>query len=243
MSAENSQFKFAPYSYSRLSTFESCPLKFKFTYIDKLSGTERNSVLDKGSYLHHCLELYPNKPYTFFDIPEEKLRIYDSIIEEFLHCDLGKMIFFNDDSITIGKELDFALDSTLMPCEFNSEKALLRGSIDRLNYNVKDNILEVYDYKSGKYREPRFQTFDQVMMYAIWIFRNPLFRTVEKVRTSYVYIEHKMENVLVMERQYIKHYLTNYINKIKGPESCSEFSKNETKLCDWCDFRKVGICN
>ena len=47
----------ALYSHSRLSTFEQCPLKFKFAYIDKIE-TEIEETIEAflGSRVHEALE-------------------------------------------------------------------------------------------------------------------------------------------------------------------------------------------
>jgi len=45
------------YSHSRLETFESCPLKFKFQYVDKVDIPRRDSVeAFLGSRVHDALE-------------------------------------------------------------------------------------------------------------------------------------------------------------------------------------------
>ena len=45
------------YSHSRLSTFENCPLKFKYTYIDKIeTGIEESIEAFLGSRVHEALE-------------------------------------------------------------------------------------------------------------------------------------------------------------------------------------------
>ena len=44
------------YSHSRLSTFENCPLKYKYTYIDKLDRDRRDSVeAFMGSLVHETM--------------------------------------------------------------------------------------------------------------------------------------------------------------------------------------------
>jgi len=228
---------YSPYSFSRLSTFESCPRKFQNTYILKLPGLASDTTaLDKGSYIHHCLEVWPSAPSQFFNLSVEQIEQYDKIILRFVQSDIGQKIL--KAPVTIGKELDFGLDRTLTPCSFLDSSALLRGSIDRLNYNLNTNTLEVYDYKSGKYKEPRFQSFKQVMMYALWIFRNPLFNCIEQIKTSYVYVEHNMENELIMDRKYIKVYFKEYLDIIKSLESTEDFKMNRTKLCDWCQYNE-----
>jgi RecB family exonuclease len=237
-------FKLRPYSFSRLSSFDSCPLKFKFTYIDKLSGFSSNDTLDKGSYLHNFLEHYPSKPSSTYNISEENLITYNKIAIDFINSPLGNSIVNAPN--TLGKELDFGLDNRLLPCNFNSPDALLRGSIDRLNFITDNNygeMLHVVDFKSGKAKDMRWQSFKQVQLYVIWLFRNPAFASVEKIKASYVYVEHNQSNDLIMERKYINSYVREYIESIKDIENATEFPKHISKLCDYCDFKKEGICD
>jgi ATP-dependent helicase/DNAse subunit B len=236
--------QFRPYSFSRLSSFDSCPLKFKFTYIDKLSGVSTNDTLDKGSYLHNFLEHYPSKPSSTYNISEENLIAYNKIAMDFIQSPLGDSIV--NSPCTIGKELDFGLDNRMNHCNFNSPDALLRGSIDRLNFITDNNygdMLHIIDYKSGKLKEERWQSFKQVMLYTIWIFRNPAFNAVDKIKASYVYIEHAQSNDLIMERKYLNTYIKEYIENIKDIETALEFPKKVSKLCDYCDYFKEGLCD
>jgi len=47
----------AIYSHSKLSTFEKCPLKFKFRYIDKIIPEIQKSIESHlGSSVHDALE-------------------------------------------------------------------------------------------------------------------------------------------------------------------------------------------
>lgn len=51
------------YSHSRLETFENCPLKFKYQYVEKVDVPRRDSIeAFLGSRVHETLEaLYKNK--------------------------------------------------------------------------------------------------------------------------------------------------------------------------------------
>ena len=41
--------KHAPYSYSKISTFQQCPLKFKFQYIDRIPvDQEQSPAIERG---------------------------------------------------------------------------------------------------------------------------------------------------------------------------------------------------
>lgn len=227
--------KYSPYSFSRISSFDSCPKKFEFAYIIKPEIEKKSSLpLDRGSYIHHCLERYPNKPYMFFNLPEDKIVECNTIIDNFLNSDIGKSIF---NEINLGKEIDFGLFKNFKLSNFNDSMSLLRGSIDRLNI-ADDNSLHVVDYKSGKYKEEQYQSYKQIMLYAIWIFRNPVFDSVEYVKGSYVYVEQNNVNSKTFYRSNILEYINEYANSIKQIESSEVFKKKETRLCDWCEFKK-----
>jgi len=233
-----------PYSFSRLSSFESCPLKFKFTYIDKIKVESSSTALTKGSFIHHFLENYPQPCTQFFGLNESDIAVYTKICIDFINSPKGESIVNAD--CTIGKELDFGLDSKMNPVNFNNPDALLRGSIDRLNLIEDKNygtMLHVIDYKSGKAKEAWWQSFKQVQLYVIWLFRNPAFSGIDKIKASYMYVEHNISNDLIMERKYILSYIKEYISDIKQIESSLEFPKKVTKLCDWCDFKKIGLCD
>ena len=49
-------FLMKTYSHSRLSTFEQCPLKFKFQYIDKIEKAEESVEAFMGKRVHEVLE-------------------------------------------------------------------------------------------------------------------------------------------------------------------------------------------
>ena len=66
------------YSHSRLSTFEDCPLKYKYIYIDKLDRDRRDSVeAFMGGLVHETMEkLYHDLSYTKLNALEELLAFY-----------------------------------------------------------------------------------------------------------------------------------------------------------------------
>jgi hypothetical protein len=49
--------KYTPYSYSKMDTFEKCPRRFKYQYIDKIKvPQEHNEHLEKGKCINLLLE-------------------------------------------------------------------------------------------------------------------------------------------------------------------------------------------
>jgi len=73
------------------------------------------------------------------------------------------------------------------------------------------------------------------MFYAIYFFQRYL--TIEKIKVSYVYIEHELENDITLERKYLSNYISELNKLISDVESDVLFEKNETKLCEWCLYK------
>ncbi|MEE8401540.1 MAG: PD-(D/E)XK nuclease family protein, partial [Candidatus Hydrothermarchaeaceae archaeon] len=73
------------YSHSRLSTFENCPLQYKFKYIDRVKLEEEWESIEAfmGSRVHDVLEkLYRDLKVTKLNSLEELLSFYDGIWEK-----------------------------------------------------------------------------------------------------------------------------------------------------------------
>ena len=74
------------YSYSSISAFENCPLKFKFAYIDKIKPLRKNIESFMGIRVHETLEkLYRDKLYAKIDTLEELLDFYNKRWEKEMH--------------------------------------------------------------------------------------------------------------------------------------------------------------
>ena len=76
------------YSLSKIQCFEQCPLKYKFTYIDKIK-TIPNSALSKGSKVHYIFENLDNIDY-FKNTQDESVLKALNVAYNFLDSELGK---------------------------------------------------------------------------------------------------------------------------------------------------------
>lgn len=217
--------KYGCYSFSKISTFQSCPMKFKFTYIDKIKIEDDNKALKKGSEIHSFLETF-----DYDKTPDYKTSEHSNIIDNFVNSNLGKEIFSHKSQ----NELGIAFDDNLEPYildDFPQDKTMIfKGFIDRVN-RTKDSI-ELIDFKTGKYKEIQYQDFTQLSLYALWFHKK---FNIDKIRIRYVYVEHNIENDLTITNfDLIENNLINQINEI---ENSDIFLKKPTKLCNWCKFK------
>ena len=72
------------YSHSRLSSFEQCPLKFKFRYIDLIKPKVHQSVeAFMGSMVHNTLEkLYKDVKFKKETSVEEMIEYFNKLWKE-----------------------------------------------------------------------------------------------------------------------------------------------------------------
>lgn len=217
--------KYSPYSFSKLSTYNHCPRKFKYNYIDKAPKDKSDiTALLKGGAIHSIIEHYPEET-THKLAPQ-----YQHIVDSFVVTGLGQK-YLGQKSI---REFDFGLTKDLIPTSYSDKEALFRGSVDYIC--TIDDVLHLIDWKSGKSKDPRWQVYDQLMFYAIYFFK--AYENINKIRITYVYVEHdEYENDIVLERQYLNNYVNDLTNNIEKVEADEIFVKNEGKLCAWCDFR------
>jgi CRISPR/Cas system-associated exonuclease Cas4 (RecB family) len=219
--------KFAPYSFSRISTHKQCPRKFKYSYVDDVKVPfVYSEPLMKGGAVHHILEHHP-------ELSTHKHQAkYQHIADKFLETDLAREIMMYERKV----ELDIGLTAELKPCAYGSKEAMFRGSIDCMFYNETTKTMVLVDWKTGKLREPKWQSFDQLMYYAIYMFIK--YPKLNNIMISYVFVEHEnAENNMSLARQYLRNYVTQLMGDIGAVEADIDYPKNATKLCDYCDYK------
>lgn len=223
--------KFAPYSFSKLTTFEDCPQRFKFQYIDKIRRDDRNEALIKGSNVHNILEKFGT--YRLNNSLEE------NIVRKYVKSEIAKKYLPSlvgvEKSI---RETSIGLDENYNPCSYYDKKAIFRGKVDFIC--TIDNVLNICDYKTGKYKEEVFQDYRQLLLYSLFFFRK--FENIDTIRISYIYVEHELENTMTLERKYLDKYIETLQTMIQNVETATEYVK-KTKFCNWCPYKDLCASN
>jgi len=218
--------RFAPYSFSRLGTHSQCGRRFKYQYIDKIpQGYVDRTALLKGGAVHSILEKYP-EPSTHKLAPQ-----YQHIADAFIRSRLGEKYLTAEST----RELSFGLTQDFEPCGYSDPDAMFRGSIDFVA--PIEQTLHLIDWKTGKYKDLKWQSFDQLMFYAIYFFQR--YPNINKIKISYVYVEHEAENDIELFREYLDSYKAQLLNLINAAESDTAFRKCPSKLCEWCPYQEV----
>ena len=210
-----------PWGYSKLETFEKCPQKFKFQFIDKLPQPG-SAAMERGSKMHDSIETYLNG-WTKELIPE--CQSFQEPIDA-----LKKSAFVAEQAIGLDKQWNKLSDW------FHAD-TWLRAKADAM-YTFADKLV-VIDFKSGKYRVP---STDQVELYAI--VGGALYPEAKQVTAEYWYLDtgevyskdYTQEELKKLRTKYEKRAAPMYVNTTWNPEPSME--------CRWCPYSKTkgGKC-
>lgn len=241
------------YSHSRLSTYENCPLQFKFNYIDRIKRETEGVEAFLGNRIHETLrKCYEDIRRTKLDTLDELLTYYESLWLKNWHDDivinrkelnsehyrnLGRKMLETyyrrhtpfDSDITIGTELmlNFSLDER--------KKYRLTGLVDRLA-RTPDNIFWIHDYKTSAHL-PSQEEADrdrQLALYHIGVKKR--WPDIEDIRLVWHYLAFDCELVSTRTDDALSELIDNTTQLIDNIEADGEFVPKESPLCDWCEY-------
>lgn len=230
------------WSYSRVDTFKRCQFLYLLRYVQKLKtlpNTDANNALILGSTIHLAIEkgLDEARKYYFSQFP----ILSDDQINEFMKI-----------------EALYPKIMAVLPdgrCEVKLDDFEFIGFIDRLVQTGK-NTFDIYDYKysnnvesyleSGQlhlykhYFEILFPDYKIENLYYVFIpkiairqkktetlfdFRKRLCEELDKKEIAVVSVKYDFNKVLEFQET------------TREIVMARTFNKNQTRLCDWCEFK------
>jgi putative RecB family exonuclease len=243
------------YSHSQLETFENCPLRYKFRYIDRIRKPEEQSI---EAFVGSCVHATVQKLYD--DLLLRKLNALDELLvhyrfiwkhaykptikivqdnlttEDYLRY--GEQCLRNyyaryqpfDQSQTLGTEthLIFALDP--------KGDYKFQGYIDRLARR-KDGTYEIHDYKTGRNLPSQAEADSdrQLALYQIGLAHR--WKDVEHVELVWHYMAR--DSTLVSRRtpEQLRELTESTVKVVDTIEHTKEFEPVKSRLCEWCEYR------
>jgi len=245
----------ALYSHSQLQTFEDCPLRYKFLYIDKIRKPEEQTIETfVGSCVHDVLErLYRDLLRCKLNSFDDLLAYYRDVWEKewaptikIVHEELAPEHYFDygakcirnyyerykpfDQSQTLDTEMwvSFALD--------RAGEYQLRGKIDRIARRP-DGTWEIHDYKTGG-TLPSQDEVDcdrQLGLYQIGL--TTRWPEVERVELIWHYVGFDIALRSQRTPAQLQDLASQTIGLINQIEQEKEFAPRKSDLCDWCEYR------
>ncbi|WP_420450700.1 RecB family exonuclease [Ilumatobacter sp.] len=236
---------------SRVSSFTSCPMQFRFSSVQRLPEPP-GVATTRGTVVHRALELLfvlPRHERT----PSALDRCLTLAMQEHEHHpdyvgllldDVGRAEFDAGCRALIERYFDMEDPTTVRDIGLEVRMAAdvgslqLRGIIDRLELD-DDGELVVTDYKTGRAPSGRYEqkSLAGVHFYS-FLCEAVLGRRPARIRLMYLASGETIETV--PSAQSVRFITTRTAAVWKAVErACTtgDFRPNTSRLCDWCSFR------
>jgi len=248
------------YSHNSLKTFEQCPRKFKFQYIEHPEVPTRVSAdTYLGNAVHQALHrLYERVGDGKLWPLDEMIAFYNAEWEkpERREIQVPKEYLTVDDYIQSGRTMLETYyrryqpfqDGTLLGVEHDLHMTIpntafrVKGRVDRI-WKRRDGIIEICDYKTGSTlprggKDPRF--WFQMGLYQLLVRENfPHFKDIELVQYYLKLDEAIPYRMSEDELDLLVEQTKNIIFETQQAERIDSFTTKEGYWCDYCDFFKL----
>jgi len=249
------------YSNSRIETFEQCPRKYKFRYIENIRTDKEGIEAFVGKRVHETLEkLYRDLKVTKLNTLEDLLRFYESAWEKNWHGNItvvregytpahyfakGQRCLSDyyrryqpfDQGKTLGLE-----ERIEMKLQNGSKTYHVQGYIDRLTWMPASETYEIHDYKTGD-SFPTQEEADQDRQLALYqlglIQRWP---DAKNIKLVWHYLTADKE--IVSQRspsdlQALERDVVDIIQQIEQEAGLGRWDVRVSRLCEWCEYKSI----
>ena len=235
------------WSYSRYATYEECPRKARYKFIDRLKEPG-SKAMDRGSDIHllaeHAVKGTAPLPTDLKSFaPVEKTRAVQQLKKKQLP---EHLVNFQEEFDAVRKikgvqaELELAFTVDWDPCGWRDwDRAWVRVKIDLLlPPTTKEPVVEVIDHKTGR---PRDGYEEQLELSAVaGLLRYP---QAEAARARNWYLDHGViapddPDKGVFPRKQLPKLQKLWVQRTKPMLSDTVFAPNPGPACRWCHFRK-----
>lgn len=232
-------------SFSSMSTFFQCPLKYRYRYVDKIQGLTETEALKKGRKVH---ELIASRKKTKNKEADYALSLIDAETRgrkrEFLKSLKTPRLRYRDEKTKINYiesfEEKFGLTRGLKSVLFDDPRAIYRGVIDYYKISfILDRFerpvsveIEITDWKTGK---PKFLK-KQINSYALMLL--PMF-SQPKIYGRIVNVTEQKEKKWEITEEILKKTRETLFRELDIIHFAKKFKGKPSRLCFWCEYKDI----
>lgn len=245
-----------PYKYpsyispSSISTFQQCPLKFKFSKLDRLPS-ESTEAQVLGSFVHEVLEeLFKCERKDRTENTAKRLarelwsskwfEEYDALKEKSDENEFRWKAWWCIENY-FAMEDPTSFDATGIEAKMNGEidGVPIFGIIDR--WHIEDDKIVVSDYKTGKKPRPQYE-WEKKMQIAIYsmLLKAQTGMDVKRAELLYVksgqFAKYELDSDLESE---VRVEVKNTWEQVKSMCDSGVFETRTGPLCNWCDYQPI----
>lgn len=213
------------FSPNMLKTFQTCPQKFKFKYIDKISLPQKTSFFEKGKKVHALANYYLQGN----DISKLEKALNETEMTAWQNLKNNK--FFNKTYVNSEYNLS---------CKVGAH--WIGGRLDALVMEKTPNSPTTYyilDYKTGSI--PKNPEYDyQTMVYLLCLSNAPFVKPQDSLKFVYIDLKNN-QNCIIDFTQERQNEYKNAICEICDKIEIAKFqdTTEHSKICDFCEYKKI----
>ena len=234
------------WSHSRVECFNSCPFKFELRYIAEMKtipSDDASNPLIIGSAMHKGIET----------TVEEAIKEYYDSFNVITDLQINEAIKLSN---LIPKVKKIVPKNLVYEFEINHED--FHGFIDGLE-ELEDGTFNIYDFKYSNNLEHYLES-PQLHLYAYYFERmtgkkvNGLYYVMipktfikQKKSEDLYQFRKRLENTLdglepkIVKVEYDEKKVEQFNCDIQTIEETTKFEKNESRLCDWCEYKEYCL--
>ena len=241
------------YSPSSISQFVSCPLAFRYSYIERRERAPQYSAT-KGSIVHRALELlFENEPNSRnISLAQDTLlrafKEYESLEDLIgLNLDANQLDNLkNECEFLINNyfEIEDPTATNTIGLELKLEATIngntLRGIIDRLDLDENGDLV-VIDYKTGSVPFKQMENSKMDSMHIYSLLCQEVFGKIP-AQVQLIYISKPTTIVGTPTENSIKSIVNKSSAISRAVDTAIEnndFRPKVSKLCDWCSYHEL----
>ncbi|MHB2026174.1 MAG: RecB family exonuclease [Elusimicrobiota bacterium] len=245
------------FSPSRLGTYQDCPRRYRYRYVEKIRRPEQSVEAYLGVCVHRALEeLYARASHGRI-MPEKELAVF---FDETWEKDWSKNVILRDpryqplDWKTIGHDClslyyrahaPFNADRTVglekkigFYLPVGEENYRIEGYIDRLAA-APDGAFEIHDYKTGR-SLPTQEDVDSDRQLAIYDAAvRAAWPDVPVVRLVWHYLRHGKTMISRRTPEQLADLKGDIAHLIRTIKEDRDFVPRQSPLCGWCEYRDI----
>lgn len=216
----------ANYSPNMLKTFKSCPLKYKFKYIDRISLPQKASFFEKGKKVHALANYY---------LKGDDISKFEPTLNE------NEKIAWNNLKSNEFFSYKYVNSEYNLSCKIGDY--WIGGRLDAIVKKHKNESETYYilDYKTGSI--PQNPEYDyQTMVYLLCLSSAPFITPQDEIKFVYIDLKNNQNCVIDFTQEKKVEYekaittICSNIENIQIPEDIEH-----QKMCDFCEYKKICI--
>lgn len=211
-------------SYSGLGMYGYCPRAFEEKYVKETVITWGRPMTEadapamfRGKRIHEGIEKFLLKQSD--ELPKEVQENY-----------AGFFGMLREEAM-LRVELPWAFDKDWGPVDFDSEDCSLRGVIDSLLYDIDENIIHLYEYKTGKAYGDHAEQLQLYSMAALLAFP-----AADAVYADTIYLDHHKNVPQTFERDLMPSYKWLWDRRIKRVQPPQKYPMRPSWRCKNCAY-------